>query len=357
MASGADRSVHAIDGAASRLQQALLRRREHYNQRFRMLRALRPGLDGTALGESLHRWALPLSEALLAADADEAAVDALVESLYELCLALLQAGHGATEAGPLDALWACLLQHPDALRSDPAGLLGRLCNAWLYLQGQPGVRCQDWLAGLAPLLGAAAGNAKGESPLLAAVQVLAWRCGMARFRQAALAQAEQLPASWLALALGLRGRPGAAAARAVLARLQADPWAAASLQETTPPRLAEVGRVGGFRGLGGAFVEIPEVVLLDGRLLLQDRSGPLQALYADRYGAQLSSDTTGPVTAGDTGWQPRLRGRVLQDTVDGQLVELPGEVQSWACDGHTVVVVYRRSYQVVLYARCSEDPA
>lgn len=357
MAAQPDSSGTDREPAASRLQQALLRRREHYNQRFRMLRALRPGLDGAALGDNLRQWALPLSEALLSADADEAGVDALVESLYELCLALLQGGHSAAEGGPLEALWACLLRHPDALRADPAGLLGRLCNAWLYLHSQPGVRLQDWLDALDGLLQAAAGGPGTGQHLLAATQLLAWRCGMARFRQGALAQAEQLPANWLALALGLPGRPSAAAVRAVLARLQADPWAEASLDEPAQLRLAEVGSIGGFRGLGGAFVEIPEVVLLDGRLLLQDRSGPLQALYADRYGAQLSSDTSGPVTAADSGWLPRLRGRLLQDPVDGHVLELPGAVQSWACDGQTVVVVYQRSYRVRLYARCHQASA
>ncbi|MCB1635939.1 MAG: hypothetical protein KDI37_03870 [Xanthomonadales bacterium] len=334
--------------AAGPLPQVLLRRREHYNQRFRMVRALRPGLDGAAFACSLNEWAAPLAAAWLADDTSSERADQLGEGLYELCLALLQAGHAASTDGVMAPIWGCLHRHAAALQGDPVGLTGRLCNAWLYLNAQPEARPADWLSGLDSLLQARGRGEGDDAALLDAVQLLAWRCGVARFRHAVLQRVANIPPSWLPLLLPVST---ADAGQRLLERLRADPWAS---DDAAPATLREVGRVGGFRGLGGSFVELPEVVLLDGRLLLQDRQGPLQALYADRFGAQLCADTSGPPTQIDDRWQPRLRGSALQDPDSGLVVTLPGEVQSWACDGHTVAVVLRRSYQVRLYARSAE---
>lgn len=346
----------------ARFESALAARREHYNQRFRMCRALRPGLDAEAFGRSLRQWVAPLVETL--AEATPEHTDALTEGLFEVALALLQVGQAAVaeaqEATGMDRLWQLLARQPAALGQDPVALVGRLCNAWLHLQGQRGVRVDQWLAAVADLLDSAlvAQQAPPPEDLLLAVQVLAWRCGMATFRQSALDRAGTLAPALLAHALGAPGLRDAAIA-ALLARLRADPWfppeaypSAAASPPESPPKLHEVGRVGGFRGLGGCFVEVPEVVLLDGRIALQDRSGPLQILYADACGAQLSADASGPATAAGHPLPLQWEGRRLHHPPSGSVVEMPAEVAGWACDGHTVAVVLRRSYWVRLYAVC-----
>ena len=342
--------------SAARFEAALIARREHYNQRFRMTRALRPGLDAEAFARSLRQWVAPLVEALAPTSPEHS--ERHTEALFEVALALLQAGHAAApgpdEQTGLDQLWQLLLREHAALAQDPVEIVARLCNAWLHLQGLRGVRAQAWLDGMAELLALAASTSLPTAALLGATQLLAWRSGVASFRQSALGSAAQLPAALLGPALGVAAPADAAAATSLLERLRGDPWALA-VEPAVPPRLHEVGRIGGFRGLGGCFVEVPEVVLIDGRIALQDRSGPLQILYADSYGAQLSADASGPPTQARRALPLELVGRRLRHPPSGSAIELPAAVASWACDGHTAVVVLRRSYQVRLYAVCRRD--
>jgi hypothetical protein len=338
---------------AARFAAALAARREHYNQRFRMTRALRPGLDAEAFARSLRQWLAPLVEAL--AEASPEHTDAHTEALFEVALALLQAGHAGalrpSEQSGLDRLWQLFARQSAALGPDPVTLVAQLCNGWLHLQGLREVRSEAWLAGIVDLLTLAAKSPAPTDTLLRAAQVLAWRSGVATFRQSALAGAAALPPPLLAIALGLPEPPDASAAASLLKHLRGDPWRLA-IEAAAPPSLHEVGRVGGFRGLGGCFVEVPEVVLLDGRIALQDRSGPLQILYADSYGAQLSTDASGPPTIARQSSTLELEGQCLRHRPSGSALELPGEVASWACDGHTAAVVLRRSYKVRLYAVC-----
>ncbi len=349
-AASASRVPPELDGG--RFQAALVARREHYNQRFKMARALRPGLDAEAFGRSLRQWVGPLVESLADESADASQVH--TEALFEVALALLQAGHAADGSGSptgLDRLWQRLTEHSAAIATDPIAITARLCNAWLHLKAQPGVRCDEWLAGLAELLHRFDGHQPTDA-LLGAAQVLAWRCGLATFRASALVQADGLPAPLLATALGLQPHAMEAPVAALLTRLRDDPWAGTEAV-MAPPRLQEVGRIGGFRGLGGDFVEVPEVILLEGRIALQDRSGPLQFLYADAYGAQLSADASGPPTAAAKPIVLHCKGRRLSHPASGSALELAGAVASWACDGHTAAVVLQRSYSVRLYAVCS----
>jgi hypothetical protein len=337
--------------AGGRFQAALNARREHYNQRFRMSRALRPGLDADAFGRSLRRWAAPLVEALADGSADT--IEAHSEALFEIALALLQAGHAAGEdahRNGLDRLWQLLSEHSAAIAADPIAITARLCNAWLFLAGQPGVRRDEWLEGVALLLDRTAADHPLDA-LLGAVQVLAWRCGVATLRASALSRAATLPATLLATALGL-ARPIDGPMDALLGRLREDPWTGPELP-STPPRLHEVGRIGGLRGLGGAFVEVPEVILLEGRIALQDRSGPLRFLYADRFGAQLSADASGPPTLAASPIALQCDGQRLSHPASASSIVLPGTVAHWTCDGHTAAVVLQRSYMVRLYAVCS----
>ncbi|TDE88888.1 hypothetical protein EXU48_21475 [Occultella glacieicola] len=151
-----------------------------------------------------------------------------------------------------------------ALGADPAPALTDLTTAVTRLRGTVDQ------AGWRELAGAALAYESDPTHLRAALTVAAWRCGAVRWRGAALAAAGHLPEPVLAGALRLgSASPGGAASgapweapppaadpRAVLARNARDPW--------WWPGRPGPWRIGGFRGFGGPWIRIPELLGGDG---------------------------------------------------------------------------------------------
>lgn len=168
----------------------------------------------------------------------------------------------------------------------------------------------------------------------------AWRSGLARYRDAALAAAAGLPASLAATVLDL---PADAVGDA-LARQAADRWAWPGV---TWSGVGVLRRVGGFRGLGGPWLELPRVCgsCSDGWLVVAD--GTVWVVVADVHGSATVRTTQDPGSVAAT---QRWRGRLpvpWQDEVTG--VATGG-------DGSRLLAVSRRHSYLVDLVRL-EDPA
>jgi len=153
----------------------------------------------------------------------------------------------------------------------PRALLGSLTNAALNIAATPGARSDEWLA----LLAAAAPVATADT-LLPIGQVLAWRAGMAHYREGALAAADSLPPE---VALSLFGGQGDWAE--VRARFAANRW-----WRPDPQTGSEGVTVGDFTGFGGPFPQPPLVRAGDGGFVVRSGERTL-LLVADAYGATL----------------------------------------------------------------------
>jgi hypothetical protein len=200
--------------------------------------------------------------------------------LYEVALELYRKGCiGPEERHPgFESRWSRLMEGTAAAISvAPRELIGPLTNAQFNLTVTPGCRADDWVQ----LVGRVAQVCAKPTGLLQAAQVAAWLCGMAHYRSQAIALARALPEPVLE-----RLFPQSADrsdARAILDRLQADPWYYPGRKDR-PPGLQVVAEVGNFRGLGGEFRRPPHVAASQGQLLLTDGCDQWW-LFADSFGA------------------------------------------------------------------------
>ncbi len=296
--------------------------RAQFNARALEARRRFPSLDMAAFGAFLHDGVDPLVVSVAAAAPERAGGATL--AAYDMALELV--GHGL--AGPaaknpfLNTVWRELApQFSPLLATAPVEVLGMLSNAAIHIGGVAGARPAQWqreLAALAPQLTSVA-------QLRAVGQVLAWRAGVAHFRQGALAAADTLPP---ALALAAFGEPGAQWPQ-VRAQLLDYPWRGN----------AEGREFGSFTGLGGAFGTPPQVrATKDGFVVRSAERHYL--LVADAYGAVLHSATAQEFEQATTGVPAdvRLDGATLQIGARRIALDLPAGDIALAANAHTLAI-------------------
>jgi hypothetical protein len=261
--------------------------RDQFNATFAEGRRRFPELDAGAFNEFL-RTTLDSLARQTAALPSEQQVN-IVITAYEAGLELVgerQAGSDSRsriiEAGWNQILPAIL----PLLAAAPSSVLSAISNALHTLSTSPGARPEQWIKELRDL-----GPRCPDLPtFLKLGQVLAWRAGLAHFRQGALDAAQALPE---ALAVAAVGGPSTAQWPALYQRLANDSWfdpapSPAGSAEKRGLRLA--AQVGAFRGFGGSFIQTPEVASTGDQLLV--RSGDeCWWLLADAFGATLHRAT------------------------------------------------------------------
>ena len=296
--------------------------RAQFNARAAEARRRFPALDMAAFGAFLHDGVDPLIVAVVAA-APERAGGATVAA-YDMALELV--GHGL--AGPaaknpfLNTVWRELApQFSPLLATAPVDVLGMLSNAAIHIASVAGARPAQWQHELVALAAQVATLAQ----LRAVGQVLAWRAGVAHFRQGALAAADTLPP---ALALAAFGEPGAQWPQ-VLAQLQANPWRGN----------AEGREFGSFTGLGGDFATPPQVRATDDGFVV--RSGERHyLLVADAYGAVLHSATAQEFDQAQTAMPASVKLDGASVHIGARRIELdvPAADIAIAANAHTLAI-------------------
>jgi hypothetical protein len=327
------------------LAAALEAGRPRFNALFAQARHASPALDAGAFAAHLREVVAPVVERVAGAAAGRAG--AVAEALYELSLDLLAAELFARCAVLCEG-WRRLLPRLAALlASCPRQIAGAVSNALWNLSRMPGARPGQWLEEvdrLAPRCG-------DPATLLRVGQVLAWRAGMAHFREGALSICAALEPALARAALGLgEGGPDLGT---VLGRLREDPWlrpAAVTDREGPRRELGLVAEVGGFRGFGGPFVRPPVVAAVGGQILASDGEGTW-VLCADVFGATLHrTDVALPAGGRDGAPSPiDRRGTVTFAGHTRTFGELRDSTSS-AADATTLAVTVARSHKVYLVA-------
>ncbi len=362
-------SVQGEGPLSGPLAEALRHGRERFNTAFFVARQSTPGLDETAFARHLRRLA-PVADAV--ACHGPACLDAAVAALYDLILDLFARGI-LSDTARADLLWRVITELLPPLHAflaeAPYETAGKLVNAALQLDATPGARAKDWMA----LLASIAPRVSGQGELFDAGRVLAWRCGMAHQRKAALRAAERLsePVLFEALDVPSAGPGGPVSPSELLRALAADPWLHPARvvdgAAGRPKALRLVADAGGFRGFGGPFLAPPRACVNNGVFVLSD-DGQAWQMHADVFGvvfSKITNDICGDGHRCGTSNQA-IRDEIHDVTVAGERTiawkGLKARCERLAyptgivCDGTTAVVTLRHSHRVLLFARTAGIP-
>lgn len=322
---------------------ALSARRSDYNAQFLAARRAAPELTEEAFFAFLQGSVDPLVAAVAAHD--HTAVAEVVDEAYALGLSLLAqrlAGPRAYYAA-IDAAFRGLF--PQLVRfvaAAPGLVLPRLCNALHQLATTPGARPDAWCSNVARL----APQVKDVTELLTVGQVCAWQCGLSHYRVGALGVCRALPEPLALAALG--AAPGSELAR-VLARLERDPW---FLPSAPALGFRVVGRIGGFRGFGGAFLAPPRVLRV-GEQLLVCCADEAWLLTLDAFGCTLHRAQPAELTGAVSDLQ-RQEVAVHADRVEHRGRSAPlldtGAPRSVVSNHTTLLIATQHSYAVTVVA-------
>jgi hypothetical protein len=265
--------------------QALKNNRDKLNTKFAYARHAYPSLDGEAFKEHLQALVAPIIEAVDRVAPD--GVEHCLLALYDFSLDLIGKGMlGAETRYPaLMRGWHQLFaQFPHLLAADPATFAGAVSNALYNLSINQNTRPDFWINEMLRI-----GNAcTGVQAFLEVGKIVAWRSGMAHYRDGALDSCLAIDPQLALEALCIR-EGEKASIEVIVEKLRRDPWlspwvAASEAQNNKRLKIASV--VGAFRGFGGLFISPPEVMLSDGDFYVFDNDN-CWLMTADLFGATL----------------------------------------------------------------------
>lgn len=306
------------------LAKVLAAGRPQFNARIAAARRARSGLDMDAVVWAIGERLDPVVIAVEAVAPER--TGAVVEAGFDLILAL-----AGERRALIDRVWReVAVAYAAVVAERPFETLAMLTNAALTIDATPGARATDWLdrmIAIAPMVTA--------DTLAASGQFVAWRSGMAHFRDGALAAADRLPEPLALAAIGAEG-PWSD----VRAALAANPW-------WTPDGNAADGiGFGGFTGFGGPFAEPPQVRAGAQGFLV--RSGARTGLIvADAWGATLHSASAEEFDDADTARSVGGSSIVAGDRAIA--VDFPPEDLTAAVGAHSVAVASSYSHHVRIF--------
>ncbi|MFZ2957246.1 MAG: hypothetical protein WA705_10185 [Candidatus Ozemobacteraceae bacterium] len=387
-------------GMSEIMAAALRRGRDRYNSRFAYARAENDTLDAEIFADILRKTVAPIIDAVHAvsrlsgtpvasgvtsdtgvtgfssasavshvsqasqtsqtsstgnlANVDQAVIDRVLESLFDLSLVLLTRGFlGPVSRIPgFSARWQMILGScPAMLASDPSRFAAAIANALCRFDKGCEALGDSW----AETMISAASLCPSVDALLEAGRVIAWRLGILDQRQPALDAMLRLPEAVVSIVLALAPETPVALPTFV-ERLKDDPWllpeiAALPDFEKRSPKLQLVRTIGGFRGFGGVFVSPPLVYSLDGVFVAADREMAWE-LTADCFGHLWRRLGIPPVEGVEKSPANVDFGKGKQITWEGCTGVFPelAEASSIATVGKTLAVTLSHSYNVYLLA-------
>ncbi len=256
--------------------------REYFNNLYTVARRTRRNLDKEIFGRHLIEVVAPLVDG--AAKSRPDCARRLSNDLYELSLELVSRKYlGVANRYPaVDILWRKAL--PKLIKFLPEGgrdFVAALSNAVYNLEITPNVTPATWLKALLQV----ADGCSTWHELLLAGKVLAWRCGMAHYRESAIEVWRSMHKELKLATLGLLQEEEEISLD-LLEKSLADPWWLPGVKKGTNYELEIVGTVGGFQGFGGTFLTPPEVMKAGEDIYAFDDEA-CWSVHADCYGVTL----------------------------------------------------------------------
>jgi len=319
--------------------------RVQFNARVAEARHRHPNFDTAAFAGFVRTGLDGVVRAVDAMAPDRTAT--VVVAAYDIALELVAQGHAGAGARSalVDRAWTELApRYARLVAGDPFEVLGALSNAVVHLANMPSARVEDWFAGMAMLAPHADSNARFR----AFGQVMAWRAGLAHFREGALRCAEALPEPLALLATGAGAQDDWGRMRDAF---RADPWWSpqAGLREAARKGVD----VGQFTGFGGTFGQPPEIRATPQGFVVRS-ADRFSLLVADVHGAVLL-----PAVAGEfanavpvaTGPAFALAGSRLTIGDRAIAIDLPADGLVATGNAHTVAVTSTYSHAIRLWPR------
>lgn len=329
------------------LAEALSRNRERYNRLFAQATQRSSLLDQDDFGQLVRGTLQPLVDAMAKVFPER--TESAAGELFEICLALFSQGYlGQQSRNPLlPALWQQLLPAvPALLARSPRQLAGALSNAAINLWQEDQDTAQRWLKKLYDLTD----RFETTGQLLDASLVLAWRSGLAHYRESALPRWHNLPDNLRLACLGISSDP--APTLAVIAQALQNRWYPPDLAgKETELQLSIVARTGRFRGVSGQFAE-PPLVASDGEAIVAYDGEASFGLWSDFYGSTLrrTSQTSGNSSGqGQSGFSIDQNGTVRFGAFSRSFPPLAG-CSSFAATADTLAVTLPHSHSIYVVA-------
>lgn len=331
------------------MAESLKRGRERFNTKFAYARRSYPALEASDFADQLRDTIEPIINVVDHTRPDK--TDDVVDALYDISLDLLGKGLiGERSRYPaiIKSWHQLFIALPELLAHDARLFAGAVSNAIYNLSITAGARPTFWIDAMAEI-GAMCPDAQ---TFLDAGKVLAWRSGMAHYRESALDACLNLNAELARKALGVPGSN--LQIEFVVERLKLDPWLAPSgVKEGGgwKKSLRQVGYAGEFRGFGGTFISPPEVSLSEGEFILFDNES-CWMLTADVFGATLhriGTDLPDVDAKTSSGFAIDKSGRVTKEQYQAVFPHLAAATSS-ASSATTLAVTIPVSHSVYLIA-------
>jgi hypothetical protein len=241
----------------------------------------------------------------------------------------------------VNRVWESLApRYTTLIAAEPISVLGALSNAAIHIANVANARVDEWLSNM----GEMAQQVDSLPTLHRVGQVLAWRAGLAHFREGALLSAASLP---LALATHVVGAASTQDWPTLHGQFSENPWFAPSNVTTHPG-----WEIGEFTGFGGSFAKPPEVRAYAQGFIVRS-ADRFNFLIADAYGAVLL-----PATAEEFSNAPDTRDVRITDvklagsqlSIKGRHVDLdlPECGLAIVANQHTVAVTSRYTHAIRL---------
>lgn len=333
-----------IQQVSATLADVLSAGRPYFNARVAEAKHHHPNLDTDAFAAFL-RTGVDGVVGSVAAVAPEMTT-AVAVAAFDVALQLVGQGLAGPHARSdlVDRVWADLApRYARLVAAEPTEVLGALSNAVIHISNVPNSSVDDWLAGMALL----AKHADSSATLRLLGQVMAWRAGLAHFREGALRAADSLPEPVALIAMGADSASNWAEIRDAY---RANRWWSTRAERRTA--VCTGIEVGQFTGFGGTFAQPPEV-RADGQGFFVRSADRFSLLIADAYGAVLLPATAEEFAKIAVAQNPPVS-LVGASIVIGERridLQLPSDGLAMAANEHTIAVTSPYTHSIRLLPR------
>jgi hypothetical protein len=330
--------------------EAIKNNREKLNTKFAYARHAYPQLDGKVFLEHLQTLVEPVADTVSRVAAGK--VEELVIIFYDFLLDLMGKGLLGTESRYPALLkgWTHLFTGlPHLLVQDPALFAGSISNALYNLSTNQGTRPTYWIDEMIRI-GKTCDDIK---QFLEAGKIVAWRSGMAHYRDGALETCLTIDPALARTALCV-AETNEVPLEVITFKLKNDPWLApwsASKAEARDKQLKIASVVGAFRGYGGLFISPPEIIGSSGDFYVFDNEN-CWLMTADLFGAtlhRLGADLPDGDQSGTSDFTIDKKGRVYKLKQHTPFPEL-ASASSYAANETTLAVTLPHSFGIYLVA-------